>query len=802
MKFRTKILLIFGMMISFLTGSPILAKTWQVFNVASGLPSNRVTSFSYFSKWLAVGTDAGLAMYNGYDCRWEVPALPQEIASSPVKDLAFDEDGGLWVANAIGLLHIVDGSHRVYTTADGLPDADVDRIQMVRGSIIVGCFGGYIAHARLPGGGKTRFNPVNYDDGINLKISSVGISALCFSDAFNGWYGSLGNGLGKINGRSDLLLKHSDGMLGDWINDLWGFTSKQKETRHIVVSPEGLTFLKNGNIDTAFAPLKKQPWLTSVITVRNPDYVYEAFVEAKDNDEQTTYLKDFLANRSLYLGSKDAGIWRFQKGSWENYHSGNSSLPSDQINRLYVMKRFIVAATDGGLVLIPVDSQQNDEFKYCAIGTPYSKTFFSPPPIVQPYTQYFQVLRNIDYWFVHEKGISRFRTKGFLTAMANESEESKVESFNSNARLEESSLEISKSDADFSGLFADDNNKNGDNWRWQLFSKETFRDSSTEVYPIYSEKVTKAVADRANQCLWIIFDQKYLCRMWIRKKESKQKKRVLDIPEWEFILEDAPWPSGTALTTLWLDRGKLYVGTHGRGFYLLINPEAVNRLATPFDWQHYGDKEGLPFNVVTGFARWNSAGTDYLALLHPRSVSTWDGKTFGIVEMGGLEKYTCIAADQIGNLWVGSKAGLFRITPEGSRKEYTSFNSDFESNNITAIAVPPMNSSRICGVWVACDDEAEMADDGRIWDGLDEPPMAIRQPLSQSEQTNYAGNNNAYPVNKIKLVEQAIDGGSLHFFNGTVWEKWSYAGVNCIMVENDYIWLSSNLRIRRIRLAR
>jgi len=182
------VLIILLMLVLF--ASPMIADTWQVFNVASGLPSNRVTAFSQFDKWLAVGTDAGLAIYNGDDCRWEVPSLPQEIASSPVKDLAFDEDGGLWVANSIGLLHIVDGSHRVYTTADGLPNTDVDRIQMVRGSIIVGCFGGYIAHARLPGGGKTRFNPVNYDDGINLKISSVGISALCFSDSFNGWYGS------------------------------------------------------------------------------------------------------------------------------------------------------------------------------------------------------------------------------------------------------------------------------------------------------------------------------------------------------------------------------------------------------------------------------------------------------------------------------------------------------------------------------------------------------------------------------------------------------------------------------------
>ncbi len=801
MKLPMRVALIIILMLV-LFSVPMMADTWQVFNVASGLPSNRVTAFSQFEKWLAVGTDAGLAIYNGDDCRWEVPALEQEIASYPVKDLAFDEDGGLWVANSAGLVHIADGFPRIYTTADGLPGTDIDRIQMVRGSIIIGCFGGYIAQATLPSGGKTSFHPVNFSEGTNLKISSVGISALCFTDSLNGFYGSMGNGLGKIIGRSELLMKNSDGMAGDWINDLWGFTGKKKETRHIVVSPEGLSFLTNGNIETTFAPLKDRAWLTSIVTIRNPDYVYDAFIEGKSNDEQTAFLKDFLADRSLYLGSKDAGIWRFQKGNWQNFNSSNSSLPSDKINRLYVMKRFIVAATDGGLVLIPVDSSQNDEFKFCAIGTPYAKTFFSPPPILQPYTQYFQILRNKDYWFVHEKGISRFRTKGFLTTDGNETEEGATEYVSSNARFEDSSLKIEKNNADFSGLFSDDLKISDQNWRWQLFSKETFSDPASEVYPIYSEKVTKAVADKANQCLWIIFDQKYLCRMWIKQKENKQKKKIVDVPEWEFILEDAPWPGSTVLTTLWLDRGQLYVGTDGNGFYLLTNPESVNRLAAPFAWQHFGDKEGLPFNKVTGFARWNQAGKDYLALLHPRSVSTWDGETFGIVEMGGLEKYTCIAADQMGNLWVGSQAGLFRITPEGNRKEYTSFNSEFESNNITAISIRPMSSDRICGIWVACDTAAKMADDGRIAGGLDEPPLAIRQPLSEQEQANHSGNNRAYPANRLKLVEQAVDGGSLHFFNGTVWEKWNYAGVNNIMAENEFIWLSSNLRIRRIRLSR
>lgn len=798
---RIKIATILSLIIAIFACSSIFASTWQVFNVASGLPSSNVTSFSHYSKWLAVGTDAGLAIYNGEDSRWEMPLLQEGIASLSVKDLAFDEDGGLWVANSRGLIRIFDGIARIYSVADGLPNNDVDRIQMLRGSIVVGCFGGYIAHAALSAGNKITFHPVNFEEDINLKISSVGISALCFSNSFNGYYGSLGNGLGKITGKSEFLLKNSDGLLDDWINDMWEFTGKEKETRHIVLSPEGLSFLKNGNVENAFAPLKEKPWFNSIITIQNPSYVYDALPEGENCDDQNTFLKNFLEKRSLYLGTRDMGIWRFQKGNWQNYNSGNSSLPSNQINRLYVYDRFIVAATGGGLVLIPVDSFQNDEFKYCAIGTPYSKTIYSPPPILQPCVQYFQILRNKDYWFVHEKGVSRFKTRGFLKNITDQKEDTEAENISSNARSENSSLEAMKREIDFSGLFSSENKKSDEEWRWQLFSTETFDDKDALVYPIYSEKVTKAVADRANQCLWIIFNEKHLCRMWIKKKLNRKIDKVVEVPEWEFILDDSPWARSTILTTVWLNDGKLYVGTDGDGFYFLENPDSIDRKTNPFRWQHFGSKDGLRTNTVLGFSRWNSAGKDYLAILHPRSVSTWDGSFFGSVEMGGKERYTCIAGDQVGNLWVGSQQGLFRITPEGSGKEYTAFNSEFESNNITAIAIPPINTNRTCGIWVACDEEAKLEDDGRIWGGLDEMPMAVRLPMTEQEKASL-GSNAAYPANKLKLVEQAIDGGSLHFFNGTVWEKWNYAGINSIMIENEFIWLTSNLRVRRIRLSR
>lgn len=131
MKQRIRIAIILSLIIAIFADSSIFASTWQVFNIASGLPSNKVTSFSQFSKWLAVGTDAGFAIYNGEDCAWETPELQDGIASLSVKDLAFDEDGGLWVANSTGLVHIVDGLVRIYSTTDGLPNNDVDRIQMV-----------------------------------------------------------------------------------------------------------------------------------------------------------------------------------------------------------------------------------------------------------------------------------------------------------------------------------------------------------------------------------------------------------------------------------------------------------------------------------------------------------------------------------------------------------------------------------------------------------------------------------------------------------------------------------------------
>ena len=806
--------LLTGIIFIFIFTASAHSTTWQIFNVTNGLPSNKVTSFSFYSKWLAVGTDSGFAIYNGDDCEWKMPELPNQIASLPVKDLAFDEDGALWIATSNGLFYTQKGHTEIYSTNDGLPNIDIDRIQILRGTIIIGCFGGHIAKAILPSGGKTKFFPVNYIAGFekeNLKLSSVGISSLALDNSLNGSFGTLGNGLGKASGQSTSYLRHSDGIAGDWITDLWQFKDLKKHTKMITTSPEGLSFIKNGILDDSFSPISDKPWLTSIITVNNPQYVYNAFKKASSMNREATYLQKFLDKRSLYLGTKASGIWRFQKGIWTNFNTTNSSLPSEKINRLYIMQRIIVAATDGGLVLIPLDSHQNDEFQLETIGTPYCKSILAPPPISSSSFQYFQTLRNKDYWFIHEKGLSRFKIHKQLQKPDGPTVDIPPKFYSSSSRFEQYFSVNTKEAANSSLTFVPSAKQIQKNNRWQLFSEETYPKTNIPVFPIYSQKITKAVSDSHNQCLWLILNQKYLCRMTIRKKLSKKHKKVIEVPKWEFILENSPWPGGTQLTSLWLKQDKLYVGTKGQGFYILENPNFQDPKKTPPEWQHFSDKNGLPINTVIGFSTWKYNQVNYIVILHQRSVSAWDGEFFDSIEMGGLKNYTSIAGDNSGNLWVGSEAGLFRITPEGTHKEYNSFNSGFESNNITAIAIPPANSNRPCGIWVACDKVAKKEKDGKIWHGTDKPPLII---IPKSKQANEEENdtpdepgNSNEPTEdnnkkKPKIVEQEIEGGSLHFFNGTIWEKWKYGGINSIMLENEFLWLSSNIRIRRLQLSR
>ncbi len=77
--------------------------------------------------YLWLGTDEGLARFDGYDFTLFNKAN-RGLPSNSITALAAAADGSLWIGTANGLLRYHDKQFRVYTTRDGLPDDSITSI--------------------------------------------------------------------------------------------------------------------------------------------------------------------------------------------------------------------------------------------------------------------------------------------------------------------------------------------------------------------------------------------------------------------------------------------------------------------------------------------------------------------------------------------------------------------------------------------------------------------------------------------------------------------------------------------------
>ncbi|EKD80980.1 MAG: hypothetical protein ACD_39C02061G0001, partial [uncultured bacterium] len=123
--------------------------------------------------------------------------------------------------------------------------------------------------------------------------------------------------------------------------------------------------------------------------------------------------------------------------------------------------------------------------------------------------------------------------------------------------------------------------------------------------------------------------------------------------------------------------------------------------------------------------------------------------------------------------------------PSGQVYSYTKTNAWFESDHISAIGTLPASTEFPLGVWVACDALADDIDMNPLMNGSDQPPMVL---------TDANG--------KKRVIEELIAGSSLHYYDGRTWDKWRIAGVCHIMIDREFIWLSTNIRVRRLRIPR
>ncbi|MBF0406950.1 MAG: hypothetical protein HQM10_06340 [Candidatus Riflebacteria bacterium] len=738
---RKKIILFQMVFFLFFCSASLWGNSWLIYNKASGFPDNRVLSWAVFKNQMAVGTGKGAALYDGDSCIWKTIIFPESLTDVEVKDLQFDDNGILWLATQKGLLSFKSGKFEIYDMSDGLPNVDCERLQYIENQIFVGCFGGFIAKAFAPNSGRTSFVAVNSrsnDPNNLLNIKSTGISGLALKSASSGWFSTKGSGLYEMRGANSYELDVSSGLASDWVEAIWAFSEKANDEKIIAATSNGLSMIQNGKVVTENAFPQNAVWLTAVVAIKKK----QDQDKVRFSETNLRILSEFTNDRSLWVGTKSNGLWRFEDSEWTQYTTENSQLPSDCITRLYKVGARIVVCTDQGMAIISLGGHSYDHYKNTGYGSKNFKTFFAFPQVKRVR----KIVMGKDLWISHGGGLSRFiGASGVYSDMM----EGKPDT--------SGSMEIAtikdEQETEFAGSSAPV--ISGGERMWQIFHKDN--DS------IFSNDITDMTLDKSGY-LWLIFEKKYLCRMRMIASQNERNKGFLeDKPIWEFIGEVAnisalgdqlrpslelspgednkkeiiekyfkqgtkgffasgqtngytqPWPDSTELSCLWLDKksGAIYVGTNGAGIYILENPDSlVENLKDPFSWRELGSKELLPAGKIVGFAYFQAYGeASKLAVLDLNDLYLFDGEVFSKFDLNARRDYTCILQDDNGSLWVGARTGLFCIKQDKTILSYTKTNAGFQSDYVTSLALNPKKSG-LLDLWVGTEDKGGGDDKG------------------------------------------------------------------------------------------
>jgi ligand-binding sensor domain-containing protein len=96
--------------------------TTAVWTQAQGLPQDTIRAITQTTDgYLWLGTDEGLARFDGYDFVTFTKSNGV-IPGNSITALTASRDGSLWIATSHGITRYRDRQFRTYTTKDGLPD--------------------------------------------------------------------------------------------------------------------------------------------------------------------------------------------------------------------------------------------------------------------------------------------------------------------------------------------------------------------------------------------------------------------------------------------------------------------------------------------------------------------------------------------------------------------------------------------------------------------------------------------------------------------------------------------------------
>lgn len=336
-----------------------------------GLPQDTVRAIAQTKDgYLWLGTDEGLAQFDGYDFvvfNKENGALP----SNSVAALWAAQDGSLWIGTLGGLTRYRDGKFTTFTKNDGLSDTSINSITEDRSGAIWVVAGIFVNKYR--DGKFTNYSPVEGmpiqalrtvycgPDG-SIYVAGFGGVVRLEGDRFVSVLGPLGDIVVFllqdrhrnlwVGGSFGLLMRSPDGKLrrysvDDGLPDNYVRAVREDRDGNLWAATDGgLARLQNGRFVSApLSSSHQREWVRCIFEDtegnlwvgmsnglnRLRDDLFSMYGESEGlpSDEPTTVYQDHSGR--IWVGFHDRGLVQLADGKPERIYTQKDGLPSNEI---------------------------------------------------------------------------------------------------------------------------------------------------------------------------------------------------------------------------------------------------------------------------------------------------------------------------------------------------------------------------------------------------------------------------------------------------------------------------------------
>jgi signal transduction histidine kinase/ligand-binding sensor domain-containing protein len=347
--------------------------TRTVWTQEHGLPQDTVRAIAQTKDgYLWLGTDEGLAQFDGYDFtvyNKENGALP----SNSVAALWAARDGSLWIGTLGGLTRYRDGKFTTFAQQEGLGDTSVNSITEDRSGAIWAAAGIYVS--RFQNGKFTNFSPKQGLPIEALRVIYCGRDGQIYVAGFGGVAQYDGDRFVSVIGPSDIgdivstlmqdregnlwvagsfgilvrspsgklrLYQSKDGLPDNFVRSLW----EDRDGNLWAGTNGGLARMENGRfVSNPWANSRERDWVRCIYEDtegnlwvgmnsglnRLRDDLFSIYGESEGlpSDEPTTVYQDRRGR--IWVGFHDRGLVQLAGGRPVQIYTTKDGLPSNEI---------------------------------------------------------------------------------------------------------------------------------------------------------------------------------------------------------------------------------------------------------------------------------------------------------------------------------------------------------------------------------------------------------------------------------------------------------------------------------------